>query len=71
MFPYLAHCITSFGSTEDEEESVTSLMNPETASMMLRSLGGWDGTVSGPPERTCRGDSADILTNCHLWNKFV
>lgn len=60
-FTHLAHCITSFGSTVDEEESVTSLMKPDTASMMLRSLGGWEGTVRGPPERACRGDSADIL----------
>lgn len=34
--------------------------------MMLRSLGGWEGTVSGPPDRTCRGDSADMLNERRL-----
>lgn len=58
--------MTSLGSAVEDEESVTSLMKPETASMMLRSLGGCEGTVSGPPDRACRGDSADILVSCRL-----
>lgn len=58
--------MTSLGSTVDDDDKVTSLMKPETASMMLRSLGGCEGTVSGPPDRTCRGDSADIFTTYHL-----
>lgn len=64
VYTNLAHCITSLGSTVEEEDKVTSLMKPDTASMMLRSLGGCDGTVSGPPERACRGDSADMLVVC-------